>query len=315
MVDEGYVLVIGAAGMDVKGHPDAPLVYGTSNPGYVRHSVGGVARNIAENLARLEVPTILISAVGDDAAGQRVLEQARESNIDTSYIQVVPGAHTGVYMALMKPEGGLDVAVDDFEVLKAITPRYLREHSRLFAEASMVAVDANLEPGALKTVCSLAARHKVPVCADPTSKSLAPKLRPHLNQLMMVAPNMAEAFALCNEDDTGIISEKDRDMALIVAKKLVSQGVQIAIVTLGEWGVVYADSSSSGHVPAIRTEVIDSTGAGDALTAAVIFGLLNEIPLDESVRLGAAAASLTLRSRETVVPDLSLEMLYDQLAV
>jgi pseudouridine kinase len=85
------------------------------------------------------------------------------------------------------------------------------------------------------------------------------------------------------------------------------------MVTMAEFGVAYATTEVSGHVPAVRTDILDPTGAGDALTAAVLFGLLNDIPLDESVRLGASAAAVTLRHRGSVVPNLSLELLYDQL--
>ncbi len=76
-------------------------------------------------------------------------------------------------------------------------------------------------------------------------------------------------------------------------------------MTLGAQGLAYADRTGSGHVPAARTHIVDATGAGDALTAGVIFGLINNIPLDELVRLGVSAATLTLRSPESVVPELT----------
>ena len=100
-----------------------------------------------------------------------------------------------------------------------------------------------------------------------------------------------------------------------MAQRLVNAGLQIAIVTLAEAGLAYADSGGAGHIPALRTPVVDKTGVGDALTAGVIFGLLNEMPLDEAMRLGISAASLTLRTRDTVAPDLSLDRLYDALVV
>ena len=92
-------------------------------------------------------------------------------------------------------------------------------------------------------------------------------------------------------------------------------GVDIAIVTLAEQGLAYADGRSAGQIPALRSAVVDTTGVGDALTAAVIFGLVNDMPLDEAVRVGVSAAALTLRTRETVVPDLSLDRIYDELVV
>jgi pseudouridine kinase len=107
----------------------------------------------------------------------------------------------------------------------------------------------------------------------------------------------------------------DLDAAIHAAKQLVSLGAEIVIITLGEKGVAYADRSGGGHIQARKTEVVDSTGAGDALSAAVIFGLLNELSLDEAMRLGVTAASLTLRSRETVLPELTADLLYEHLVV
>ncbi len=305
------VLVIGAAGIDIKSRPHATLHMGRSNPGVVRNSVGGVARNIAENLARLEVPTMLLTAVGEDHSGDYVLSHTTEAGVDTSYVLRVPAQHTGSYVSVQDENGGLIVAISEYDIVEAITPAYLQKHRALFAEAAMVVVDANLSPRALTSVFRWAGRYNVPVCADPTSQSLAPKLIAHLPQMHMVAPDAHEAAVLCESDRPPSTSEE----AIKMAQCLVGRGVQIAIVTLAEQGLAYAAGSEAGHIPALRTPVVDTTGVGDALTAAVIFGLLSEFPLDEAVRLGVSAAALTLRTRETVAPDLSLDRLYDDLVV
>jgi pseudouridine kinase len=182
-------------------------------------------------------------------------------------------------------------------------------HRTLFRDARLIVLDANLSPGTLDTIFALARKYRAPVCADPTSAMLALRLRPYLPRLMLTTPNAAEAEALCGVPVTG------RESGLEAAKKLVGLGVQIAIVTLGATGLVYATSQENGHVPAIDCEIVDSTGAGDALTAAVVFGLLNDLPVGEAVRLGTSAAALTLQSRETVCPTLSLERLYDRLVI
>ena len=303
------VLVIGAASLDRKGHITGPVVPGASNPGIVRRSLGGVARNVAENLAHLGVSVSLMTAIGDDPAGQEVRREARNVGIDTSNILVVDGERTGAYLAILDSTGALHVAVDDMAVLEAITPRYLHDRRRLIAEAAMVVADANLTPAALETLFAIAAKNNVHVCADPTSPLLAARLRPHIVQLALTTPNAAEAGAL-----SGLSIEDDED-ALRVARYLVSVGVGLAVVTLGESGLAYATSEESGRFPAIRAEVVDLTGAGDALTAGVIFGLLNDLEPVEAVRLGLSAATLTLKCPETVCPDLSLEKLYDQLVV
>jgi len=311
-MDEDFVLVIGSAGIDVKGRPDSDLNWNESNLGHVRSSVGGVARNIAENLARLEVPTRLLTAVGDDPAGQWILEVCEAAGIDCSDVRRVPDGQTGIYMALLEPDGELQVAISDFEIVRHVDSDYLLEHESLFATASMIAIDATLTEHTLDTLFELAARHQTPVCADPTTPALASRLCPYISQLHLVVPNAGETTALCGLQQG---AAHDRETAIDTARHLVSMGAKIAVVTLGEQGLAYADGSGGGFIRAIHTEVVDATGAGDAFSGAVIFGLLNEVPVDEAMRLGVTAASLTLQSRETVLPHISQELLYDELAV
>ncbi|HDN80932.1 MAG: ribokinase [Chloroflexi bacterium] len=309
MSETAKVVVIGAAGMDTKGRVDSLPVYGMSIPGEIRISPGGVARNVAENLARLGVHTILLSALGNDDAGRQVLEQARSSGIDMSHIKVYENARTAAYLAIIDEEGMPLASVYDMGIMELITPRYIYNNRGLIKEANMVLIDANLSPEALKTLFNITRRYHVPVCADPTSANLASRLKPHLKDLYLITPNEAEAEVLCG------MSIKGRDSAITAAKELVAKGVDIAIITLAEMGVCYATSNTSGHIPAIKTDVVDLTGAGDALTAGVAFGILNNFSIDEAIRLGVSAATLTLRCRETVCPDLSLEKLYDGLVI
>src|SRR5512136_326978 len=122
MPDIRNVLVIGAASLDLKGHASGELRLGASSPGLVRQSVGGVARNVAENLARLGVNVSLMTALGDDSTGELVLRQAAEAGIDTSQVVTVPGGRTGAYLAVLDSTGALHAAVDDMAVLEAISP-------------------------------------------------------------------------------------------------------------------------------------------------------------------------------------------------
>jgi pseudouridine kinase len=170
-------------------------------------------------------------------------------------------------------------------------------------------VDANLPENTLKTIMSQASRAKLPVFADPASTSLAARLEPYFSQLSMLIPNSAEAAYYCQAE----IDVADQRNSVETAKCWVAKGVDLAIITLAEAGVCYATSETSGYIRTIQTDIADPTGAGDALSAALIFALMNDIPLDDAVRLGVAAASLTLRHPGAVLEDLSLEMLYNQL--
>lgn len=305
------VLVIGAAGLDVIGQLEAGLQIGTSNPARIRRSYGGVARNVAENLARLGQPVSLITVVGMDPVGEDLLVHTQDSGVDISNVVRTNEYPTGFYMGVLNDGGGLQFALDDMRLMSGLSSEYLHEHKDLFKSAGMLFVDANLPEKTLQTVLSLARKTKIPVCADPTSSTLAKRLKKHLAKLYLITPNSSEAGIL-----TGVTFEaSERNTAMEAARALVNQGVQIALVTLAEFGVCYATSETTGHIPAIRTKIIDPTGAGDALTAAVIFALLNDIPLDDAIRLGVSAASFTLRHPGTVHPELTLEKLYEQLSV
>ena len=89
----------------------------------------------------------------------------------------------------------------------------------------------------------------------------------------------------------------------------------MVILTLAHQGVYYATSETAGFVPAMKTEIVDPTGAGDALSATVVYALLNDIPLDDAIRLGVTAASLTLQHPGAVFPELSLDKLYERLVI
>jgi pseudouridine kinase len=307
----GSVIVIGGAGVDLIGRLEGDLRAGTSNPARIRTSFGGSARNVAENLARLGQSVILLTAVGDDLNGELLLKQAHEAGVDISYALQTSEHPTGAYLGVVDPNGVLQFALDDINATSAITPGYIRSHSELFRKASLVVIDANLPKNTMQTIFSQARKAHIPVCADPTSIHLAEHLRPFLDKLYFITPNRGEASVLCQQD----FENSHPEEALEVAKCLVAFGVEIALITLAEFGVVYATSETSGHIPAVRTAVIDPTGAGDALNATVIYSLLNNLRLDDAVRLGVTAASLTLRYQGTVIEDLSLEMLYDQLVI
>ncbi len=309
--DDRQVIAIGAAGVDVIGQLEAELQLRTSNPARIRSYFGGVARNVAENLARLGQPIVLLSVLGEDTGGKQLLAHLRESGVETSHMRTSSAIRTGSYLAVIDRSGELAFALDDMHATEEITPTYIRDHKDLFQRARALFVDGNLPPETIRTAFHLARLARIPIYADPTSTALADRFIPYLDRLDLITPNTTEAAIYCGAP----VEASDPQAAIQAAKMLVSKGVKLAVITLAEFGVVYATSEVSGHIPALRTEISDPTGAGDALSAAVIFGLLHEMQVDDAVRLGISAAALTLRRPGTVAPDLSLERLYDQLVI
>jgi len=305
------VLVLGSAAIDTVAYPQSALEEGVAVPAHMRTASGGVARNIAENLARLGQPVTFISAVGEDAAGERLLAELQALNVDVRAVVRTADCPTGRYVGVLRPEGGLYYGFHDMRITQTMTPDHLRAREDLFQQASALVMDASLPKATLRTAFSLARKANIPVVADPTSPQLARKLLPYLPRLALVTPNLQEAEALLERSlDPSRFDEITR-----AARDLVARGVGMAVITLAEFGLCYATPEASGHLSALRTEIIDPTGAGDALTAVLLYALLNDFPVDDAVRLGISAAALALNATGTVPADLSLERLYDQLVI
>lgn len=304
------VLVIGAASSDIVGRVTTDLAQGASTPASIRASLGGTARNFAENLAKLGQPVTLLTAVGKDPAGKALLKHTEKAGVDVSHVIQSKDHPTGAYLAVVNAAGELHFALDDMSAAELLTAEYIQDKANLFEEAALVFLDANLSEDALAAAMQLAKEYDLPVAADPTTTALTDKFKPYLAQITLLTPNHKEAGVLCENP----VDQVSGEQALEAAKYLVRQGVELAIVTLAEFGLSYATGETSGNIPAIRTQIIDPTGGGDALSAAVVFALLNGISEDEAVRLGIAAASLTLKHTGAVLEDLSLEKLYDHLS-
>ena len=153
---EAPVIVIGSAGMDIVGRLEGDSQLGTSNPGLIRRSFGGVARNVAENLARLGLPVTLISAVGNDSAGDDLLDQVSQAGVDVNRVLRTDEYPTGTYLGIINAAGELQFGIDDIRATRLLTTEYVREHTDQFKNASKLFFDANLEKKTIKTIMSLA---------------------------------------------------------------------------------------------------------------------------------------------------------------
>lgn len=304
------VLVIGASVLDMKIVPrTAAIELGYSNPGHIRLEWGGVGRNIAENLARLGIEVRFVTAVGDDHWGHELLRYLQGLDIDTTDSIISSEDSTAGFAGLQHLDNSPWLAFDDMAVMKKITPGHLYRLRGLIRQADMVCVDANLSARTFKTLFRLTRQYDVPVCVDPTAALLAHRLHPYLPEITVITPDRDEAEAL-----VGFELKNDENVTQAV-RRLVQLGVRLAIINLGASGLFYATPEENGRIPALNIDEVNTMGAGDALTAAVAYGLLEDVSPEEVVRLGMAAASLTLLCEETICPTLSVESLYEQLAM
>lgn len=303
------VVVIGAATIDIKAHSRDRLSPTTSAPGEIRLSAGGSGRNTAENLARLGVHVALLTAVTDDDCGRQVINQTASGGVDVSRVIFTRTGRMGAYLSLVDEQNCPIGSVADLEVVAEITPQYVRRSLTWLRRCRMIVLDANLSEKTLDTVLATARKHQVPVCIDPVSVSLAGKVKPRLCDFTIITPNAEEAEALSG------LPVRTVGQAARAAQALLGCGVRIVTITLGPLGLYYATWEGNGHIPAIRCDVVDPTGAGDALTAGVVFGLIHDLPVDECMRLGVSCATLAITSPETVNPELSQEKLYERMVI
>jgi len=253
----------------------------------------------------------LITAVGEDDLGRSIIHHLEEEGVDTSGCLFSKQTPTGIYIAIHSALGERKMAIADRNNVIEITPSFLKRQESMFDNTGMVVLDANLHQNTIQTAIRLAHKHHIPVCADPASISLTNRLKPYLSQLEIITPNAQEAGALLDwEDEVLSLSQ-----TMQAARQLVETGVKTAIIPMAENGVCYASAETNGHIPSILTKVIDPTGAGDALTSVVVYSYLNDISIDDGIRLGVSAASLTLRQYGAVLPILSLETIYETLVI
>lgn len=299
----GRVVVVGGANMDVKARTLAAAVPGTSNPGVTVQAPGGVARNVAENLARLGVPTTLISVVGRDALGDSLLRATEAAGVDVRAVMRAEGVSTGTYTAVLDASGELLVAVASMAAIDALTPAVLQERRGTLRGAAWVVADGNLPEGTLAHLLTVAAGAGVPVVFEPVSVPKAARLRPVLTAGLVprvVTPNVPELAALLGRD----VPDTSRDVR-VAAAELHALGVALVWVRRGAHGSMLSAPDGVHDLPALPATVQDVTGAGDAMLAAFLAALTSGLPPAEAARHGHAAAAITIESDHAVSPTLT----------
>ena len=197
--EESYIAVVGAVNVDISGTPDTEFLPGDSNPGHVRVTLGGVGRNIAENLSRLDRKVVMITALGEDANAAMVKQGCREIGIDLSHSLVVPQGRTSTYLCLNDEQGEIVGAVSDMAIYEALTPTFLSTRLEILNRAALVVVDGNLSS---ETLSYLGRNVKAPIFADPVSVKKAHHLQGVLRAVTAIKPNRPEASLLTGVEIT-----------------------------------------------------------------------------------------------------------------
>ena len=295
-----FVAVVGGANIDIHGKSFDRLRDKDSNPGTVHTSAGGVARNIAENLARLDVDTRLVSAIGADYNGQLLLRLSREAGINVNHVHEIAAAPTSSYLSVINGDGEMRLAVADMSIFEHLTASRLESQKAMLREAALIVMDTNLGDEAIAWLC--ASFPKTPLFVDTVSASKAERIKPYLASVHTLKMSELEAEAL-----TGLKARTSTQLKKI-ASTLQREGVSRVFVSRGAAGVFYSTEDAQGTEKSTATKpaVRNTSGAGDAFLAGLVYGWLNDLALVPAIRFGLAAASITLSHAATSSPVLSV---------
>jgi len=295
-----FATVIGGANIDVQGKSRAALRDHDSNPGDVHISPGGVARNVAENLARLGVSCRLITAVGNDQYGQMIMKNCADAGIDTRSVHQIDQLPTSTYLSVLDDTGDMHVAISDMRIMDELSADLLTPQRSIIEQSSLIVLDANLPDDALAWLTSNFADHTI--FADTVSTAKAPRLRPYLEKIHTLKTGTIEAEAL-----TGLEAQTDGQVQKL-AEWIHSHGVARLYVTRGDHGVFYSTDRTRAIMAPHQNipEIGNTTGAGDAFLAGVAYSWLQQWSIQQSVDFALAVAHITVQSHTTCSPALSL---------
>jgi pseudouridine kinase len=295
--EEPYVVVIGAANLDILGFSKRPLIARDSNPGRVQICTGGVGRNIAENLSRLGARTELITALGTDLNADYIRESCVLAGISLEHSLTVPEYQSSTYIAMMDSDGDMTMALSDLSIIDHLDADFLSSKYRILSGAAVIVADTNLPEEALNYIVENFADSTI--CIDPVSSTKADKLIPIVGKVHTLKMNQIEAEAI-----SGLPAGSDDEIRYCGAS-LLEKGVSRVFITRGKAGLFWCDNNGDGFRRSQDIKVVNTTGAGDSFMAGIVLATLYDFEIQETLSIASAIAALTISVEETVNPNMS----------
>ncbi|MFF2754914.1 carbohydrate kinase [Psychrobacillus sp. NPDC058041] len=302
------VICIGGANLDRKYLVKNQLQMGTSNPTTSLQSVGGVARNIAENLGRLGHSVRLLSVVGNDIEYQ-IIEKASSHWMNLFSVEKLANYSTGTYSAILDKQGEMLFALANMEIYDQLSVEYMKKQESYLTNAQLLIVDMNCPKDVIEYLQTLAIGKNISLAIIPVSSPKMERMPDNLSGIEWIILNRDEA-------ETYLKMEiNDEGSWRAASEAFVQKGVKHVVITNGSKGVMYSsEESESTLVPAINVDhVVDVTGAGDAFVSGTLHAWLEGTEMKLAVNAGMVNANKTLQSAETVRKELSKVTLNNEL--
>lgn len=298
------IIIVGGINIDIEGSPYAALRPADSNPGKVGISYGGVGRNIVENIAKMGGNVGMVSLTGEDAMGIDAKKHLSDLGVEVQYIEQLPGESTGMYLSILNDKNDMELAICNMDIFQRMTPAFLAERLDYLSQAQIVGVDCNLDEEALDYIT---ANLDVPLFLEPVSASKAERVKELIGRFHTIKPNLIEAEML-----SGMKIDSDEDLRK-AGQWFFDQGVKRVFISLGARGAYYKDETSEGLVAPKLVKLISATGAGDAFSAAILYGHVHGMTAKEIAEMGMACSSIAVETKTAVNPQMSMEMVKERM--
>ena len=293
------IVIIGAVFVDIKGYPLSTYIPGGRNAGRVEQVHGGVCRNVAEDIANVELRPTFVSLVDDTGSGQDVIDKLAKHKVNTRYIEKVPNG-MGTWLAVFNNDGDVCAAISKRPDTTPLTKLLEEKGDEIFADCDGIAFELDLEKATVKQILRYAKKYNKKVYAVISNMSIAMERRAFLQEIDCFVCNQQEAGLLFSDEYDHMAPE---EMCRTLAANVHSANIPCMVVTMGGEGAVYARSNGeSGVVPAKKVDVIDTTGAGDAFFAGTVIGLTYGKTLPEACEIGSRLAASVICTAENVCP-------------
>ena len=293
------IVVIGAVFVDIKGYPEANFIPSGRNAGRVEHVHGGVARNVAEDIANCELRPTFVSLVDQSGTGLDVVRKLKDHKVNTDYIRTTRDG-MGTWLAVFDNDGDVFASISKRPDLLPIADILDEQGDEIISHADSIVIEICVDKEVVKRVFKLAKKYNKKVFAVVANMGIALERRDFLQSIDCFVCNIQEAGMLFSDDYSGKTSN---EMVDILSSKVTAARIPSMIVTMGGDGAVYADKfGNKGFCPARRVEVKDTTGAGDSFCAGVAIGLTYGKTLAEACEIGAHLAASVIVTSENVCP-------------
>ena len=293
------IVVIGAVFVDIKGFPHDMYIPDGRNVGRIEYVHGGVARNVVEDIANLELRPTYLGIVDDTPMGEAIVNKLRNHKVNVDHV-LTKRDGMGTWLAVFDNNGDVAGSISKRPNMLPLVDLLEEKGDEIFAAADSVVLEVDLDKELVKKVLELGKKHNVKLFGLVSNMSLAAQRRDFVKQFDCLICNQLEAGILFADD----YSEKNpEELCEILSHKVSQANFPSMVVTMGGKGSVYADYTGvKGVCPARKVQVKDTTGAGDAFCAGVAAGMTYGKTLAEAVEIGTLLAASVITSTENVCP-------------